>query len=156
MVITSTRNKMHFNLKPDLLRLFPTYSNSFISIIDPDVVSLPRNGGLRMAPGRDTLHDSRLSCCHHHITGRLTEIISQNWEKKEKVRRQMVNGLSFSAFLLYLSTQCTLSKTSNSPIRTTLWSPKCFLYNTHTPVNACIGEQLGVQYVTHRYLACRS
>lgn len=147
---------MHFNLKPDLLRLFPTYSNSFISIIDPDVVSLPRNGGLRMAPGRDTLHDSRLPCCHHHITGRLTEIISQNWEKKEKVRRQMVNGLSFSAFLLYLSTQCTLSKTSNSPIRTTLWSPKCFLYNTHTPVNACIGEQLGVQYVTHRYLACRS
>lgn len=120
MVITSTRSKMQLNLKPDLFRLFLTYSNSFISIIDPDVVSLPRNGGLRMAPGRDTLHDGRLPCCHHHITGRLTEIISQNWEKKVKMRRQMVNGLSYSAFLLYLSTQCALCKTFNSPIRTTL------------------------------------
>lgn len=73
---------MQLNLKPDVFRLFLTYSNSFISIIDPDVVSLPRNGGLRMAPGRDTLHDGWLPCCHHHITGRLTEIISQNWGKK--------------------------------------------------------------------------
>lgn len=124
---------MQFNLKPDLFRLFLTYSNSFISIVDPDVVSLPRNGGLRMAPGRDTLHDGWLPCCHHHITGRLTEIISQNWEKKVKMRRQMVNGLSYSGFLLYLSTQCTKHLIQ---LFAQHFGHQCFLYNTHTPVNA--------------------
>lgn len=63
-----------------------TYSYSLISIIHPDVVSLPRDCGLRMASRGDALHDSWLTCCYHYITGRLTEIISQNWGKEERCR----------------------------------------------------------------------
>lgn len=55
-----------------------TYSDPFVAVIDPDVVSLPGDGGLWMASRGDTLHDGRLTCSHHHITGRLTEVISQN------------------------------------------------------------------------------
>lgn len=61
-----------------------TYSDPLISVIDPDVVSLPGDGGLRVASGGDTLHDGRLACCYHHIAGRLTEVVSQNWGKEEE------------------------------------------------------------------------
>ncbi len=62
------------------------YSDPLIPVVDPDVVSLPRDGGLRMAPGGDTLHDCRLTCRYHHITGRLTEVISQDWKKQRSYR----------------------------------------------------------------------
>lgn len=54
------------------------YRDPFISIIDPDVVSFPGDGGLWMSSGWDTLHDSRLPRRHHHIAGCLPEVVPQN------------------------------------------------------------------------------
>ena len=81
--------KWFLTLCSELLNKQPTYSDPLISIIDPDVVSLPWDGGLRVASGWDTLHDSWLTSCHHHITGRLTEVISQNWRKEQRCREMV-------------------------------------------------------------------
>lgn len=59
---------------PKLLK--PTYGDPIVLVGDLDVVPFPRDGGFGMASGGDALHDGRLPCCHHHITGRLTEVIS--------------------------------------------------------------------------------
>lgn len=58
-----------------------------------------------MASGGDTLHDSRLTCCHHHITGSLTEIISQNWGKERMWREMVILSVKHSAddTILYLT-----------------------------------------------------
>ena len=64
----------------------PTYSDPLISVIDPHVVSLPGDGGLRVASRGDALHDSRLARGHHHVAGRLAEVVSQNWGKERGSR----------------------------------------------------------------------
>lgn len=96
----------------DIFNYESTYSDPLISVIDPDVVSLPRNGGLWMSSGWDTLHDSRLTCCHYHITGSLTEIISQNWRKRRKWRemvRLSVNIFTDDAILYRTMPTCSLA-----------------------------------------------
>lgn len=60
-----------------------TYSDPLVSVVDPDVVPLPGDGGLRMTSGGDTLHDSWLSGCDHHVAGRLTKVVPQNWGEKK-------------------------------------------------------------------------
>lgn len=47
-----------------------------------------------MTSGGNTLHDSWLTCCDHHITGRLTKVVSQNC----KERNFHINKTAFIVF----------------------------------------------------------
>lgn len=60
------------------------HSDPLVAVVHFDVVPLPRDGGLRVASGGDTLHDGWLTCRHHHIAGRLPEVIPQNWWRREQ------------------------------------------------------------------------
>lgn len=61
-----------------------THRDPVILVRDLHVVSLPGDGGFRVAPRGDALHDGRLPCRHHHVAGRLTEVVPQNCQKKKK------------------------------------------------------------------------
>lgn len=80
---------LHYNLiitpVPTLHFLLLTHRDPAVLVIDTNIVPLPGNGGLRVTPGRDALQHSRFSCCHHHIIGRLAEIIPENYGRLRQV-----------------------------------------------------------------------
>lgn len=80
---------LHYNLiitpVPTLHFLLLTHRDPAVLVIDTNIVPLPGNGGLGVTPGRDTLQHSGLSCCHHHIIGRLAEIIPENYGRLRQV-----------------------------------------------------------------------
>lgn len=59
-----------------------THGDPVVLVRDLDVVSLPGDGRFRVTSGGDALHDGRLPCRHHHVAGRLAEVIPQNCKRK--------------------------------------------------------------------------
>lgn len=59
-----------------------TYSDPLVSVIDFYIVSLPGDGGLRVATWGNTLHYGWLSCRYNHVARSLSEIIPQNCKKE--------------------------------------------------------------------------
>ena len=55
-----------------------THRDPVLLVVDAHFVFLPEDGGLWVSPGRDTLQDGRLSRCHHHVCGVLSEVITQH------------------------------------------------------------------------------
>lgn len=61
-----------------------THGDPVILVVYSHFVLLPVDGGFRVASGRNALKDRRLSCCHHHVCGVLSEVIAQHWRRKGK------------------------------------------------------------------------
>lgn len=59
-----------------------THGYPVILVCDLDVVPFPGDCRFWVTSGGDALHYGRLACCHHHIAGRLTEVIPQNYERE--------------------------------------------------------------------------
>lgn len=80
---------LHYNLiitpVPTLHFLILTHRDPAVLVIDTNIVPLPGNSGLGVTPGRDALQYSRLSGCHHHVIGRLAEIIPENYGRLRQV-----------------------------------------------------------------------
>lgn len=53
-----------------------SYSDSLISVVNVYSIFFPWYGWFRMPTRRLTLQDCRLSCCHDHICGVLSEVIT--------------------------------------------------------------------------------
>lgn len=61
------------------IQMDKTHGYPLVVVVDLHVVPLPGDGGLWVAPRGDALHDRWLPCRHHNVTGRLPEVIPQDW-----------------------------------------------------------------------------
>lgn len=70
----------------------PTYRDPLISVVDPDIVPLPGDGGFGVTSGGNALHHRWLARRHHHIAGGLTKVVSQNCKNESEFQ---INDTAF-------------------------------------------------------------